>query len=77
MHVVIQTLFRFINVHLLNLLDGLPHEVPLDKILSLSCGRYHEYSLAARDINGSRIALVVKFDSPVAHVKFIGELGRW
>lgn len=71
MRVIIQMFFRFINVHLLNLLDGLPHEVPLYKVLSLDCGRYHQHSLAARDINGSRIALVVKFDSPVAHVKFI------
>lgn len=55
---------RPINVHLLNLLDGLYHETSLYKVFSLDRGRYHRYGLAARGIDGSRVALVVELLAP-------------
>ena len=52
---------RFVNVHLLNLLDGSPHEVPLRKVLSLEFGHYRGALGTDQQISGSRIALVVEF----------------
>lgn len=56
-------LCRFINVHLLNLLDGSPHKVPLQKILTLDLGHFRGFLVTSREIGGSRIALVVDLSS--------------
>ena len=60
MGVVGLTLFRFIDIHLLNLLDCSPHEVPFKKVLSLGLG-YSARTTASKGISSSRIALVADF----------------
>lgn len=52
---------RFVNVHLLNLQDGSPHQVPLRKVLSLEFEHYRGPLGTAHRISGSRIALGVEF----------------
>ena len=52
-----------INIHLLSLLDGSPHEVPLQKVLSLGLGRYSSNVMTSQRIGSSTIALVVEFFS--------------
>ena len=53
-------LCRFMNVHLLDLLDGSPHKTPLKKVLQLNLGQNRGFLLNAQ-IGSSRIALVVGF----------------
>ena len=58
---------RFINVHLLNLLDGSPHEIPLKRVLTLNWEDYRHLSVKKVEISGSRIALIIgATSSPVA-----------
>ena len=52
-----------INIHLLSLMDGSPHEVPLQKVLSLGLGRYSSNVMTSQRIGSSKIALVVEFFS--------------
>ena len=66
MHGVNLTLCRFVNVHLFNLLTGLPHKAPLRKVLPLNWGHQGDCLVVAKQINSSRIALVVKSISDVA-----------
>ena len=63
------TLCRFVNVHLFNLLTGLPHEAPLRKVLPLNWGHQGDCLVVAKQINSSRIALVVKSISDVVGVR--------
>lgn len=56
-------LYRFINIHLLNLRDGSPHKIPLKKVLQLNTGNCRGFLLNAQ-IGDSRIALVVGFLRP-------------
>lgn len=53
-------LCRSVNIHLLNLLDGSPHEVPLRKVLQLDL-EHHDGALANPEVSSSRIALAVTF----------------
>ena len=53
-------LYRFMNVHLFDLLDGSPHKVPFTKVLSLNAGPSHSPGVIATQISDSRIALVVQ-----------------
>ena len=50
-----------INIHLLNLLNGSPHEVPRKKVLPLDLGKNGGASVTSMQISSSRIALVVDF----------------
>lgn len=59
METVDLTLRRSTNIHLFNLLDGSPHEVPLQKVLSLNSG-YGFPLRALQQISGCRIALVAQ-----------------
>jgi hypothetical protein len=53
---------RFINVHLLDLLDGSPHKIPLMQVLQLNSGDSQtQTTVINAQISGSRIALVVDF----------------
>ena len=55
------TLRRCINVHLLNLLDGTPHEVPQQKVLKLDLGYDgFDYRIIDNRISECRIAIVVE-----------------
>lgn len=76
MRVVNLTLCRFLRVHLFNLLDGLPHEVPLRKVLPLDWDHHGGCFVTAQRINGSRIALVVEFVGD-AEVEDRKELVAW
>ena len=51
---------RFINIHLLNLLDGSPHELPLRKVLSLNLEAGDGHLVVDKQISGSRIAFVIE-----------------
>jgi len=53
------TLRSFINIHLLNLLDGSPHEVPLQKVIALDLGHYRSPRVIDMQISDSRIALAI------------------
>jgi hypothetical protein len=58
---------RFINVHLLNLLDGTPHELPPQKVLRLDLGHEaHEYRITEKKISESRIAIAAQFSTEIA-----------
>ena len=57
------TLPRFINIHLLSLLDGSPHEIPLKSVLTLDLGHNHNPAVIEMRISGSRIALVIQVSS--------------
>jgi len=52
---------RCINVHLLSLLDGTPHEVPQQKVLELDleCDGFHNW-IIDKKISESRIAIMVE-----------------
>ena len=58
------TLRRCINVHLLSLLDGTPHEVPRQKVLvlGLGCDGFNHW-IIDKQISESRIAIVVESSS--------------
>ena len=60
---LILPLCRSINVHLLNLLDGSPHEVPLQGLIALDVGNYHKRRVVDEQISDSRIALVIEASS--------------
>jgi len=62
------TLGRFIKIHLLSLLDGSPHEVPLRKILTLDLGHYSIPWVADKRASGSRIALLIELRLPVPDI---------
>ena len=64
-HAVTLMLCRFLNAHLVNLLDGQPHEVSLRKVLPLNLGHHDDCLVTASEIDGSRIALVIEFASVV------------
>jgi hypothetical protein len=53
-------LCRFVNVRLLNLLDGSPHEVPLRKVLSLDLPHNLTAPSIGSQISSSRIALMIE-----------------
>ena len=57
------TLRSFINIHLLSLLDGSPHEVPLQKVIPLDLGHYRNPRAIDMQISDSRIALVIEVSS--------------
>ena len=60
---LILPLCRSINVHLLNLLDGSPHEVPLQGLIALDLGYYRNRRVIDTQISDSRIALVIEASS--------------
>jgi hypothetical protein len=57
------TLHRFVKIHLLDLTDGSPHEIPLKKVLPLDLGHYRGPRVIDTQISDSRIALVVEVSS--------------
>ena len=67
---------RFMKIHLLNLLDGSPHEVPLFKALPLDLGEYIRAKFMTFQISSSMIALVFRFFSS-AVAKVFRELIVW
>ena len=76
--VVNLTPHRFINVHLLNLLDGRPHEVPIRKVLSQNWGHNGDCLVTSSQISGSKIALLVKFVGVAeAEAESLKELIAW
>ena len=64
-----------IDVHLLDLLDGSPHEVPVQKVLPLDLGCSNKVTTYPR-VSNSRIALLINFFSS-AVVKEHKELVVW
>jgi hypothetical protein len=64
------TFYRTLNVRLLNLLDGSPHELPLHKVLSLNWRHHDACQVDSWGISGNRIALLVE------SVGFIEREGR-
>ena len=54
------TLRSYIKIHLLNLLDGSPHEVPLRKVIVLASEHYYNPLEINTQISGSRIALLIE-----------------
>ena len=54
------TLRSYIKIHLLNLLDGSPHEAPLRKVIALDSGYDHGPRVINPQISSSRIALLVE-----------------
>jgi len=52
------TLRSFINIHLLNSIDGSPHQVPLQKVIKLNLGRHRDPRAVSMCISGSRVALL-------------------
>ena len=61
MREVYLTLRRFVKVHLFNLLNGRPHKVPLCQIIPHHRRHYGDPFVNSKEINGSRIALLVEF----------------
>lgn len=59
------------NIHLLSLLDGTPHEAPRQKVLKLDLGRDRDYGhgFTHKRINESRMAIVVHppFEIPMRY----------
>jgi hypothetical protein len=53
------TLCRFANIHLLNITDGLPHEIPLKKVLPLDLWHHRSTRVIGTQISDSRIALLI------------------
>ena len=53
------TLRSFVNIHLLSILDGSPHEAPLKKVITLDLGHYRDHLVISAHISGSRIALLI------------------
>lgn len=51
------------NIHLLNLSDGSPHEKPLQKVITLDLGHFRGPLVTDMQISGSRIALVIEVSS--------------
>lgn len=56
-----QTLGSAVGIHLLNILDGLPHEIPAQKVLPLSFSVFSE--VVAQQISNRMIALMVRFQN--------------
>ena len=67
--VVSLILRRFIKIHLLSLLDGSPHEVPLQKVLRLNLEHDDADTTTSQAISRSRIALAVECTSYSAAVR--------
>ena len=65
-----------INIHLLNLLDGSPHEVPLQKVITLDSGHYLNPLVANTQISGSRVALLIETLSSTLE-RYDRELVAW
>lgn len=51
---------RFIDIHLLNLMNGSPHELPLRKVLRLGWGYPSGYLLPVMEINRTTLALLAE-----------------
>ena len=60
---------RFIKIHLLSLLDGSPHEVPLQKVLLLNLEHDDTNTTTSQAISRSRIALAVEYTSYSAAIR--------
>ena len=71
------TLRSLINVHLLSLLDGLPHEKPIQKVIALDSTLYWNPVVTSIQISGSRIALVIWTGSFVLEGGCGGDLIAW
>ena len=50
----------FVNIHLLSLLDGSPHELPLQKVIALDLRGYRNPMVINTQISCSRIALLIE-----------------
>lgn len=74
--VICLMLGRFMKIHLLNLLDGSPHDIPLYKILPLDLRESTRVKFVALQISSSMIALVVRVFSSVV-TKSYRELIVW
>jgi len=57
-------LHRPISIRLLNLLNGLPHETPFQKVIVLDLGHCHDPTVIDTQISGSRIALIIEVSNP-------------
>lgn len=62
--IIIEQGLEPINVHLLDLLDGSPHKVPLKKVIPLDVEPHQRPVVTICRANDSRIALVVKYMGP-------------
>jgi len=58
------TLRSFINIHLLNILDGSPHQLPLQKVIKLDLGDHRYPGAVSTRISGSRVALLFDVMNP-------------
>jgi len=57
-------LHSFVNIRLLNLLNGSPHEIPFHKIIGLDLGHFYDPRVISSRIRGSRIALIIEASNP-------------
>jgi len=72
------TLCRVIRVHLLSILDGSPHEVPVQKVITLDLGDYCHLWTTSRQINGDKIVLIIGLEFPGSEsVSYRRELIVW
>jgi len=69
-------LHSFVNIRLLNLLNGLPHEIPSHKIITLGLGDWYNPRAISSQISGSRIALLIAASNP-STLTFHTELVIW
>jgi len=53
-----------VNIRLLNLLNGSPHEVPSQKVIVLDLGYCYDPRVINTRIGGSRIALIIETSDP-------------